>query len=251
VALNSVLNGRISNELGFKHFFVPPWPGDEGIALGCAAYALHTATTPAATTGLSATALATTAVATAAIATTTLAATAAATILMTTPAAAGVIAKTALTTTAITTTALSTTPSATPALTTTAVATTAIAATPLGTPVLATALAATALASTPVAATAGMEVAALDSGGGEDDVEGVPLSSSGPPCFPLASCVGGPYLGGDLGTDDVETALEELSPWLQLVPPSSITGCDADDTDAAGAVRAIAAAVANGEVPLQ
>jgi predicted NodU family carbamoyl transferase len=33
VALNSVLNGRISREMGFKNVFVPPGPGDEGIAV--------------------------------------------------------------------------------------------------------------------------------------------------------------------------------------------------------------------------
>merc|ERR1711957_1127537 len=37
VALNSVLNGRISRELGFKNVFVPPYPGDDGIAVGCCA----------------------------------------------------------------------------------------------------------------------------------------------------------------------------------------------------------------------
>lgn len=40
VALNSVLNGRISRELGFKNVFVPPYPGDDGIAVGCCAYGL-------------------------------------------------------------------------------------------------------------------------------------------------------------------------------------------------------------------
>ena len=33
VGLNSVLNGRISRELGFKEVFIPPGPGDEGIAV--------------------------------------------------------------------------------------------------------------------------------------------------------------------------------------------------------------------------
>lgn len=40
VALNSVMNGKLStmkNE-GFKNVYVPPAPGDEGIALGCAYY---------------------------------------------------------------------------------------------------------------------------------------------------------------------------------------------------------------------
>jgi len=40
VALNSVLNGRISRELGFKEVFIPPYPGDDGIAVGCCAYGL-------------------------------------------------------------------------------------------------------------------------------------------------------------------------------------------------------------------
>jgi len=40
VALNSVLNGRLSRELGFDNTFIPPYPGDDGIAVGCCAYAL-------------------------------------------------------------------------------------------------------------------------------------------------------------------------------------------------------------------
>lgn len=40
VALNSVLNGRLSRELGFKKVFIPPYPGDDGIAFGCCAYGL-------------------------------------------------------------------------------------------------------------------------------------------------------------------------------------------------------------------
>lgn len=40
VALNSVLNGRISRELGFEEVFIPPYPGDDGIAVGCCAYGL-------------------------------------------------------------------------------------------------------------------------------------------------------------------------------------------------------------------
>ena len=39
VAQNSVLNGRIAREAGFEEVFIPPYPGDEGIAAGCAAYA--------------------------------------------------------------------------------------------------------------------------------------------------------------------------------------------------------------------
>uniref|UniRef100_A0A0G4FTF1 Carbamoyltransferase n=1 Tax=Chromera velia CCMP2878 TaxID=1169474 RepID=A0A0G4FTF1_9ALVE len=42
VALNSVLNGKISSEAtGFKEVFVPATPGDEGIAVGCAAFGVH------------------------------------------------------------------------------------------------------------------------------------------------------------------------------------------------------------------
>ena len=40
VALNSVLNGRLCRELGFENAFVPPYPGDDGIAVGCCAYGL-------------------------------------------------------------------------------------------------------------------------------------------------------------------------------------------------------------------
>eukprot|EP00979_Chaetoceros_neogracilis_P009232 scaffold2098_cov270-Chaetoceros_neogracile.AAC.12 len=40
VGLNSVLNGRLSRELGFKDVFIPPYPGDDGIAFGCCAYGL-------------------------------------------------------------------------------------------------------------------------------------------------------------------------------------------------------------------
>lgn len=40
VALNSVLNGRLSRELGFEKIFIPPYPGDDGIAVGCCAYGL-------------------------------------------------------------------------------------------------------------------------------------------------------------------------------------------------------------------
>ena len=40
VALNSVLNGRVKAELG-GGVYVPPGPGDEGVAVGCALYGLH------------------------------------------------------------------------------------------------------------------------------------------------------------------------------------------------------------------
>ena len=41
VALNSVLNGKLSRDLGFKNIFIPPYPGDDGIAVGCCAYGLY------------------------------------------------------------------------------------------------------------------------------------------------------------------------------------------------------------------
>lgn len=41
VALNSTLNGRIVRESGFSDVYIPPFPGDEGIAVGCALYGLH------------------------------------------------------------------------------------------------------------------------------------------------------------------------------------------------------------------
>lgn len=41
VGLNSVLNGRLSRELGFKNVFIPSCPGDDGIAIGCCAYGLY------------------------------------------------------------------------------------------------------------------------------------------------------------------------------------------------------------------
>ncbi len=40
VGLNSVLNGKLSRELGFKETFISPYPGDDGIAVGCCAYGL-------------------------------------------------------------------------------------------------------------------------------------------------------------------------------------------------------------------
>lgn len=40
VALNSVLNGRLSRELGFANTYISPYPGDDGIAVGCCAYGL-------------------------------------------------------------------------------------------------------------------------------------------------------------------------------------------------------------------
>jgi len=38
VALNSTLNGRIHRELGFEQIYIPPAPGDDGVALGCARF---------------------------------------------------------------------------------------------------------------------------------------------------------------------------------------------------------------------
>lgn len=40
VGLNSVLNGRLSRELDFSNTFISPYPGDDGIAVGCCAYGL-------------------------------------------------------------------------------------------------------------------------------------------------------------------------------------------------------------------
>ena len=40
VALNSVMNGKISRNLGFDRVFIPPYPGDDGVAVGCCAYGL-------------------------------------------------------------------------------------------------------------------------------------------------------------------------------------------------------------------
>jgi carbamoyltransferase len=40
VALNSVLNGRLARELGFDQTFISPYPGDDGIAVGCCAFGL-------------------------------------------------------------------------------------------------------------------------------------------------------------------------------------------------------------------
>lgn len=41
VALNSVLNGRLTREAGFDSVYVPSAPGDEGICVGCAVYGLQ------------------------------------------------------------------------------------------------------------------------------------------------------------------------------------------------------------------
>jgi carbamoyltransferase len=41
VALNSTANGRIAREAGFEQVFLPPWPGDDGVAIGCALYGHH------------------------------------------------------------------------------------------------------------------------------------------------------------------------------------------------------------------
>jgi len=39
--LNSSLNGKILNQSYFRHVWIPPYPGDEGIAIGCALYGYH------------------------------------------------------------------------------------------------------------------------------------------------------------------------------------------------------------------
>lgn len=41
VALNSVMNGRLARELGFDETFISPYPGDDGIAVGCCAFGLY------------------------------------------------------------------------------------------------------------------------------------------------------------------------------------------------------------------
>ncbi|MDP7062363.1 MAG: carbamoyltransferase C-terminal domain-containing protein [Planctomycetota bacterium] len=41
VALNSTLNGRIHREAGFEQVFIPPYPGDQGLAVGCAYFGLQ------------------------------------------------------------------------------------------------------------------------------------------------------------------------------------------------------------------
>ena len=41
VALNCAMNGRLAREAGFENIWIPPWPGDEGIAIGCAAFGHH------------------------------------------------------------------------------------------------------------------------------------------------------------------------------------------------------------------
>jgi carbamoyltransferase len=41
VALNSTANGRIAREAGFEQVYLPPWPGDDGVAIGCALYGHH------------------------------------------------------------------------------------------------------------------------------------------------------------------------------------------------------------------
>lgn len=41
VALNCALNGRLAKDAGFENIFVPPWPGDDGLAIGCAFFGHH------------------------------------------------------------------------------------------------------------------------------------------------------------------------------------------------------------------
>lgn len=40
VALNSVLNGKLARDIGFEQTFISPYPGDDGIAVGCCAFGL-------------------------------------------------------------------------------------------------------------------------------------------------------------------------------------------------------------------
>ena len=40
VGLNSVLNGKLARDLNFERTFIPPYPGDDGIAVGCCAFGL-------------------------------------------------------------------------------------------------------------------------------------------------------------------------------------------------------------------
>jgi len=41
VALNCAMNGHLAREAGFENVFIPAWPGDEGLAIGCALFAHH------------------------------------------------------------------------------------------------------------------------------------------------------------------------------------------------------------------
>ena len=54
VALNSVLNGKLTRQLGFEQTFIPPYPGDDGIAIGCCAYGLYAASSSPASSRASA-----------------------------------------------------------------------------------------------------------------------------------------------------------------------------------------------------
>ena len=40
VGLNSVLNGLLTRQLGFEQTYIPPYPGDDGISVGCCAFGL-------------------------------------------------------------------------------------------------------------------------------------------------------------------------------------------------------------------
>lgn len=42
VALNSTINGMVVREAGFDQVYIPPYPGDEGIAIGCASFGAAT-----------------------------------------------------------------------------------------------------------------------------------------------------------------------------------------------------------------
>jgi len=41
VGLNSVINGRLARELGFEETYLAPYPGDDGISVGCCAFGLY------------------------------------------------------------------------------------------------------------------------------------------------------------------------------------------------------------------
>lgn len=41
VGLNSVLNGRLTRDLGFSQTYISPYPGDDGISVGCCAFGLY------------------------------------------------------------------------------------------------------------------------------------------------------------------------------------------------------------------
>eukprot|EP00962_Isochrysis_galbana_P014254 scaffold4073_cov101-Isochrysis_galbana.AAC.1 len=192
VALNSVLNGRISRELGFASFYVPPWPGDEGIALGCAAFALHVASTQASNTAVD-------------------------------TLAGGDAAPLASTELQGDTSRQ-------------------VSGQVLGQ-----------LSEQASKQSSDQDLGQISKQSSDQDLGQISKQSSDqdlgqasvgsslvmavlgsmqslcPPSFPLASCTSGPYLGGDITASEVEAAIEELDSWVQIVPPSSLTGDETDD----------------------